>query len=71
MLDIETEVNPLHDVWIDEDGHLSDIDEDIHMSDDENVHHPKQYIRPIPKGSKNDTRRRQLQTYLEYKEYIF
>ena len=70
MLDIETTVNPLQEEWIDQDGHLSDADEDIHMSDEENPCHEKSYIHPIPERSKKDICRRQLQTYLEYKEYI-
>ena len=60
MLDIETTANPLEDMWIEEDGHISDVDDDYNR-----------YLTTIPKGSKKDTRRRQLQKYLEFKDYIY
>ena len=57
MLDIEVSPNPLQATWLEEDGNISDVDEEGN------------YITEIQSGSKKDTRRRQLHTYLEYKEY--
>ena len=57
MLDIEVSPNLLQAAWLEEDGNISDVDEE------------ENYITKIQSGSKKDTRRRQLQTYLEYKEY--
>ena len=57
--------DPCPSEWFDEDDDVSDID------DCERV--PTEYDllnRPIRAGQANDERRRRLQTYLEWKEYV-
>ena len=57
MLDIEENPNPTQAAWLEEDGNIYDVNEQ------------EKCITKIQSGSKKDTRHRQLQTYLEYKEY--
>ena len=57
MLDIEIEPNPLEHEWIEEDGNISDVDD------------APNFFHRISSGSPKDSRRNQLQTYLEFKEF--